>query len=72
MIRDGPTIEALEKIRSDADVRKDVEELAERDDQFGALARVILAIAHDERPADADLEAAGLESFAKLHSGGGE
>ena len=59
----SPTRQALEEIRTDEAVRADVETLAERGDQFGALARTVLAIADGDVPDEEDCREAGLPSL---------
>ncbi|WP_114578559.1 hypothetical protein [Saliphagus sp. LR7] len=69
-IHRNPTAQALEEIRTDEEVRADVQELGERDDQYGAIARVLLAVADGDRPSDEDLAAADLESIGQLYEDG--
>lgn len=51
---------ALRRIKNDARTRRSVEVVAERDDGIGALARIVLAVAHDEPPSPADCREAGI------------
>lgn len=64
--RGHPTIE---EIRKDKQARESVEALADREDQIGAAARVVLAIADRERPAPEDCEDAGVASINRMLGG---
>lgn len=59
----------FDSIREDDDVRKGTKELAERDGQLGALARITLAIADGEDLDEEDCEEAGLETLPKIVGG---
>ncbi|WP_435552721.1 hypothetical protein [Natrinema sp. CGMCC1.2065] len=59
----------FDSIRDDNEIREGTEELAERDDRIGALARISLAIADGEEPDPKDCEEAGLETLPKLARG---
>lgn len=48
-----------ERIR---DNHNELEQVAERDDRLGALARITLDLANDERPTDDDLERLGVDA----------
>ena len=53
----------FDELQNDDQARENMEILAERDDHLGALARIVLAIADDDRPDPADCEAAGLSAL---------
>lgn len=63
--------EAIQKMRYDEQTRSDVEELAEREDTLGAIARVMLAVSDGERPAKSDCREAGLMSIWERYQEGG-
>lgn len=51
------------------DRRGDVEQLAGRDDRFGALARVLLSLADGDVPDESDCQQAHVTSLAALTGG---
>lgn len=56
----------IDELRTNRDAREGAESLAERDDDLGAGARIVLDLAEGRVPDDDDCEQIGLKTLPKL------